>query len=187
MKRGWKINKFFFILLIFLSSISLISASVDYLSCNAGENCIKLYHGSTIDSTYNSVCYTIKNSHASNDYFIPPRDKTTDFQSFHDSPPSGISIANCAVSAPVTTYSGTGCDSCPFETRTVVTLGGYPHDTECIKNGNQVRSKDGSGNWYDWTYTGLRPCKEEYDCGIWWQPWTWGKICTATLDWEMKP
>ncbi|MEK6826953.1 MAG: hypothetical protein AABX99_00525 [Nanoarchaeota archaeon] len=128
----------------------------------------------------------ITNNHASNNYFIPLA-TNAEFTSFTELPPEGVSVTNCAVAITTTTYSGNGCDSCPFGSTKWSTLGGYPYNTDCNKNGYQARFKYPSGVWETWSYTNARWCKTEYNCGVWWNPLTWWDICTTTFDWEMKP
>jgi hypothetical protein len=114
-----------FILVFVLSFllIPLIFAATDYLSCATGETCIKIYHGgSTIDLTYNSQCHTIKNNHASNDYFIPPITRSADFAAFLSNHPSDISVSNCPISEE--SSSGESSDSESSGTTTTTSGGG---------------------------------------------------------------
>ena len=272
-------KKILFFSLVFIIFLIPLTSAADYLTCATGETCIKIYHGGGggIDLTFNSVCKHIINNHATNDYFIPPTTRGTDYSTFLTNHPAEISVTNCAVvSCPagqtqigsscipltsnpvcVTTYgnacgglpctnagtiacdgtctgtfkapgtdcntesgrcttqsggiftpglgigtvdctlafgkcngegtcigwSGTGCDSCPFGTTTYSTIGGYPKNTICNREGNQATFNDGD-IWYSWVYANNRFCKlqEKVSCGL-----SCTEVETTEFEWRMKP
>ena len=168
MKRGYKINLFIF--LIFLSSISLISASADYSSCAIGETCINLHHGSIIDLTFNSICHTITNNHASNNYFIPPTTRTADFNSFITNPPLDIVLTDCVeVRECAGKNAGTDCN---FQSGTC-----YGSDGGLLTPGlgtvvlclDPIGKCDATGNCISWVGKGCDDCpfgESSHSCAL---------------------
>jgi hypothetical protein len=81
-------------------------------------------------------------------------------------------------------WTGIGCSGCPFGTTRYSTMGGYPYNTACNKNGNQMAFKYTTGIWTTWSYSEARYCKheEEVSCGL-----TCTDVETTNYEWRIKP
>jgi hypothetical protein len=98
-----------FSILFLLILVPLISAASTPAECASGV-CKRINHGGdTLNGLcVDTVCYNIKNNHASNDYFIPT--VVADFNSFSSNLPSGITIEYNAAS-----IQRSGCSECAKE------------------------------------------------------------------------